>query len=644
MHDPTPERVAPRQLSRPLTPTIALLATLAMSLLPAGAALAATPTEPYGQQPVTVERAAKPATPVAPVGRRAGDPRAAEPPKAVIIVGPVEGLSNMYLGYGELWAERAEAQGMDVRRLFTPNATWSAVLDNIQGAKLVVFLGHGNGWPSPYSPFQEDTKDGFGLNASAGAGHENVKYYGANFIRRSVNLAENAIVVLGHACYSAGTGESWQAEPSLSVARERVDNFAAGFLAAGARTYFAYYFEQTRNMVADLFDSHKTMDELFMQPGGSATYSGYSGTNAPYSDSIRTPGARIHLDQAPGYGWYRAIAGDLQMTTDEWLGAPVEPDTVAPDLSRFKPVASTVTFATGGPASTRPVVFTPNGDGTTDSVGVATTLSESSYVDVVIQDLADNRTVRRFTSWVTLGAGSVTWDGRKTDSTFVPDGDYKLTATPRDRAGNVGASAFAEVAARTSLRAPSATPALFFGRDGDTLAPSTRLDIRLTRSAVVSWKMFDRAGELIAVNLDKVETAPGVLTWTWDGRKADGTWASDGLFWSTVTATTDSGSYRHRFAVTHSAFKLYAPVSTAAAGTRVTFTVTSAETLMQNPTVMVSQPGLSPYRIFTTKTGTNRYRADITFKPGGPGAANLRVWGFDVDERGQGSDFSFTVD
>ena len=36
----------------------------------------------------------------------------------------------------------------------------------LQGASIVVYYGHGNGWPSPYTPFQEDTKDGLGLNTA----------------------------------------------------------------------------------------------------------------------------------------------------------------------------------------------------------------------------------------------------------------------------------------------------------------------------------------------------------------------------------------------------------------------------------------------------------------------------------------------
>ena len=117
MHDPAALRVAPRQLLSRTALTVALLAALMLTLLPSGAAIASTPVMPKGQQPVTI-KAPKPATsPAAPKGP--GTPKAA-PPKAVIIVGPVEGLTNTYLNYGELWADRAEAQGMDVRRVFSP--------------------------------------------------------------------------------------------------------------------------------------------------------------------------------------------------------------------------------------------------------------------------------------------------------------------------------------------------------------------------------------------------------------------------------------------------------------------------------------------------------------------------------------------
>jgi flagellar hook assembly protein FlgD len=621
MRHPAAQRYGLRRLLSPVALAAAVLAALILSILPAASARAASPQH-----------------------QQAAHARGASaPPKAVIIVGPVEGLTSTYLGYGESWADRAEAQGMDVRRVFSPNATWSKVLENIQGAKLVVFIGHGNGWPSPYGPFQENTKDGFGLNSSASGSHYNVKYYGGNNIRASVHLGKNAIVLFAHACYSPGTGEPWQAAPTPAVARERVENFASGFLTAGAAAYFAYYYEQTRDMVADLYTTDQTLDELFMQPGASDT-SGYDGSNAPYYESNRDPGVRIHMDQSTSHGWLRAVAGDLDLTTTEWRGAPPDPDTTAPDMSEFVPVASAYTWTSVvDTTADRPVVFTPNGDGTTDSVNVETTVSEGAYVDVIVRNVASDKVVRKFTSWVAAGTGKVNWDGKMANGDAAADGRYKLTATPKDRAGNVGDSAFADVNAFTSIRSPIASPGLFFSRDGDDLASSSDLSFNLLRPATVSWKLVDTAGALAAVHLDKVDKAAGKLTWTWDGRNDDGSWAHDGLYWSVVTAATDAGTYSHKFPIYQSAFKLYTTLKYANGGSRVTFTITTAEPLSRNPTVTVTQPGLTPFKVTASRMDSTRYKVTITFKTGHPGQASLRVYGYDTNDKGQSSTFQFTV-
>ena len=57
----------------------------------------------------------------------------------------------------------------DVTEIYSPNATWPAVKAALQGASLVVYMGHGNGWPSRYrDALYRPTQDGFGLNPSAG--------------------------------------------------------------------------------------------------------------------------------------------------------------------------------------------------------------------------------------------------------------------------------------------------------------------------------------------------------------------------------------------------------------------------------------------------------------------------------------------
>ena len=53
----------------------------------------------------------------------------------------------------------------------------------VKGASIVIYFGHGNGWPSPYTYDPKyATKDGFGLNATAGNGDYNNKYYGEPYV------------------------------------------------------------------------------------------------------------------------------------------------------------------------------------------------------------------------------------------------------------------------------------------------------------------------------------------------------------------------------------------------------------------------------------------------------------------------------
>ena len=85
----------------------------------------------------------------------------------------------------------------------------------VKGASIVVYLGHGNGWPSPYTYDPKyTTKDGFGLNATAGNGDSNNKYYGEPYVA-TLDLAPNAVVLLDHLCYASGNSEPGDAAPSV---------------------------------------------------------------------------------------------------------------------------------------------------------------------------------------------------------------------------------------------------------------------------------------------------------------------------------------------------------------------------------------------------------------------------------------------
>lgn len=561
---------------------------------------------------------------------RAGGPSL----KAVIIVGPTHSETTRYLGLGETWATRAEAQGMDVRRVFWPHATWANLKANIQGANLVVYLGHGNGWPSPYGPFQENTKDGFGLNSVDGGSTSDVKYYGGNLIRSDIKLAPNAVVVLSHACYSAGVPEPGMAYPAQATALERVSNFASAFLTVGAGAVFAYYHEQKRDMVADLMNQDATIDHLFKQPG---TYdgNGFVAGNDVYLPSLRNPGATVHLDPSVDYSYIRAVTGNLDMTTNQWRGgASVPSDTTAPDLAALTSIRTGSTLAV---TSNDPNVFTPNGDGLSDSLVMTDTLSESGYLDVTVKN-AVGTAVGQYTVSHAAGVGRWTWDGRSTAGSVVPDGLYTLTVSPRDAAGNRGVASMLQARVMTALESPTETPSLVFARDGDSLAAQATLGVTVIRSATVSSRITDADGNVIRTLFAAQAKSPGALSWAWDGRNDARSYVADGRYYSLVTATTAAGTYSHQLPIDVAAFTITSTASSVQARETVTFTVTSAEPLSRIPAFQVTQPGLPYYYAAVTQVSATTYSAQVTFRPGGTaGTVKLRASGYDSNNRGQWS-------
>ena len=145
--------------------------------------------------------------------------------KVVIIVGAD---TPQYLDdANELYAEAIQ-HSTNVIKVYSPKATWSAVKAATANANVVIYLGHGNGWPSPYTYDPNyTTKDGFGLNATAGTTHGNLKYYGEPYIR-TLDLAPNAIVFLHHLCYASGNSEPGQPAAKLSARCVATSTLASG--------------------------------------------------------------------------------------------------------------------------------------------------------------------------------------------------------------------------------------------------------------------------------------------------------------------------------------------------------------------------------------------------------------------------------
>lgn len=241
-------------------------------------------------------------------------PAAAAGVKVVIVVGPVEGNTSNYIYNAKKYANEARSYGATVTEIYSPNATWSKVKSAAQGANVLMYLGHGNGYPSPYGAFSAYTKDGMGLNATAGAGNSNTKYFGEYYMRTYIKLAPNAVVILNRLCYASGNSEPGRANPTKTVAKQRVDNFGAGFLRTGAKAVFAIGTSSASYTLKSLLTANTTISKIFRyDPSGSFAYDFWF-----YAS--RTSGARAWMDPSSPGRYYRSVIGNFTMSTESVRG------------------------------------------------------------------------------------------------------------------------------------------------------------------------------------------------------------------------------------------------------------------------------------------------------------------------------------
>lgn len=245
---------------------------------------------------------------VALIGMANPFPASAAGIKVVVIVGPVGSSTASYINNAKRYASQARSYGATVVEIYSPNATWSRVRAAAQGAKVLIYLGHGNGSPSPYGAFSKYTKDGFGLNATASHGNNNTKYYGEYRIDTQINLAKNAVVILNRLCYASGNSEWGSADPTLSVAKQRVDNFASGFLRANARAVFAEGITNASYILYGLFRTNRSIGSIFKSSPN------WSGRYDLQFQSRRNASYRDWMDPSRPGRYYRSVVGNLGLS------------------------------------------------------------------------------------------------------------------------------------------------------------------------------------------------------------------------------------------------------------------------------------------------------------------------------------------
>ena len=279
-------------------------------------------------------------------------------------------------------------------------------------------------------------------------------------------------------------------------------------------------------------------------------------------------------------------------------------------------------------ASATPAVFSPDGDGSTDTTTIQWTAGESPPAIVVITH--GKTLVRSFRAAAGL-AGSVRWDGRDASQRLVADGSYLVRAILTDAAGNQGVAAMSVKVDRTAgwLRW---SPGSFYPQDGDALARTAALTFRLSRSATTTLQLVDAAGTVVRTVWTNRSLAAGTVKWTWDG-KAAGKFVVPATYTALLTTTSALGTTTLRRAILVDAFIVRLSVTTLTVGQTLTVAFQSVEPLSTRPVVTFSQPGIAPVTRTATLVSTNRYTVSFTVAAGTPGTATIRILARDSASR-----------
>jgi hypothetical protein len=431
---------------------------------------------------------------VGPVAARASV-RTGVPAKVVLIVGPAGAATPYYKRLADETADAAAAYSSNVVKVYSPDATWPAVKAALRGASLVVYLGHGNGWPSIYrNALDPPSQDGFGLNPHAGAADSH-QYFGEQQIGSEVKLAPNAIVVFSHLCYASGNTEPGLAEGTLDQAQQRVDNYAAGFFRAGAGAVIADSYLSPTYYVTSVLRGRSKIDAIWRSaPNRNDHFLRF--------DSQRTKGAVAEMDpDQVTSGFHRSIV------LHPSLGSAQVLDSAVWRPGPFKPVAEPSLMGLG-------LTF-----GAPDLASPPTTGTTTNLVLPVAADVLATlpKQLMIGTRWDSLDAGAATTPAGASDpgtaaTQDAPGADLVLPERPGDVVAPVPAKRLRGGGLSVAVQIP-ASPGLYrlvatiHGSDGVAFDAATQalvpaLVVRVVGGQTAAYAMTATATTAAAGRLD----------------------------------------------------------------------------------------------------------------------------------------------
>jgi putative cell wall-binding protein len=272
-------------------------------------------------------------------------PAAAAAEKVAIIVGPVGGLTDQYRSMANKVATAAAAAGATVVKAYSPKATWANVKTAVAGANLIVYFGHGNGYPNPYGSNElTDRSNGWGLNTKETNGdadswaNETLVYCGERALLGTLTASDdgprktycggtandgvapapNFTMVYAQAHYAPGFGERYsQSTPltTLTEAQQRVRHYSDPILKLGGTFIATAYGDADQVVTRVLTQPNTAFADIFAQGRGWTPSRAVSMAHPDVSGSQvwvqRTSISGFHFGD-PDY-WY-AFAGRTSKT------------------------------------------------------------------------------------------------------------------------------------------------------------------------------------------------------------------------------------------------------------------------------------------------------------------------------------------
>ncbi len=272
-----------------------------------------------------------------------------------------------------------------------------------------------------------------------------------------------------------------------------------------------------------------------------------------------------------------------------------------------------------------PAAFSPDGDGTDDAIRL--TWSSTEALTGTLKLMRGTTVVR---SWPVSGTGGrVSWTGRDATGRIVRDGRLRVVLGGADALTNRASASATVTADRTAgwLRWSSAS---FFPQDGDRLAATATVSVRLERAARLTLRILDASGAEVRRAWTGRRAAAGIVAWRWDGKSMAGDWAPQGRYVAELTAVGAYGTTVLRRTIYAGGFVATPSTTAPRPGATLTVVFRSVEPLAGAPTARFAQVGRPVVPMTVVRLADGSWRARVTVAAGAPGKATVSILGRDA--------------